>query len=327
MEKEKIFVLVGPTASGKTAAAIGVAERINNVLKRNAVEIVSADSIQIYRGLDIGSAKPNADEMNGIPHHLLDFVDYSEPGFNVAMYRKAATDVIHSINERNGIPIVVGGTGLYINSLVYPLNFSEAKPNFERREVLAKLEEDSPGSLHRMLSEIDAETSARLHPNDVKRIIRAIEVYEQTGQTLSDAGGDFSNERGKDIEFFPIMAGLKMDRELLYERIEKRIDMMLESGLIKEVENLLASNPDRSLPALQGLGYKQLIMYLDGKYTLDEAIYLIKRDTRRFAKRQISWFKRDKRIRWFDADEYSSKDELVDAIFEYYLNVGEIKNV
>lgn len=327
MEKEKIFVLVGPTASGKTEAAIGVAERINNVRKRNAVEIVSADSIQIYRGLDIGSAKPNADEMNGIPHHLLDFVDYSDPSFNVAMYRRTATDVIHSINERNGIPIVVGGTGLYINSLVYPLNFSEAKPNFQRREVLAKLEEDSPGSLHRMLSEIDAETSARLHPNDIKRIIRAIEVYEQTGQTLSDAGGDFSNERGKDIEFFPIMAGLKMDRKLLYERIEKRIDIMLESGLIKEVENLLASNPNRSLPALQGLGYKQLIMYLDGKYTLDEAINLIKRDTRRFAKRQISWFKRDKRIRWFDSEEYSSKDELVDAIFEYYLNVGEIKNV
>lgn len=327
MGKEKIFVLVGPTAIGKTAAAIGVAERINSVLKRNAVEIVSADSIQIYRGLDIGSAKPNVDEMKGIPHHLLDFVDYCDPGYNVAMYRKAASDVIQSINERNGIPIVVGGTGLYINSLVYPLNFSEAKPNFQRRETLAKLEEASPGSLHRMLSEIDAETSARLHPNDTKRIIRAIEVYEQTGHTLSDAGGDFSNERGKDIEFIPIMAGLKMDRGLLYERIEKRIDMMLESGLINEVETLLAFNPNRNLPALQGLGYKQIIMYLDGKCTLDEAINLIKRDTRRFAKRQISWFKRDKRIKWFDLEEYSSGDELADVIFEYYLNIGEITNV
>ncbi len=324
MSRNKIFVLVGPTASGKTAASIGVAKRINAAVGRNAAEIISADSIQIYKSLDVGSAKPTPTEMCGITHHLLDFVDYRDTGFNVSMFRKAASDVIHGIIAREGVPMVVGGTGLYINSLVYPLNFSEAEPDPERRAELTAIEKASPGILHSMLSEIDPVSAQKLHTNDTKRLIRAIEVYEQTGKTLFELGGDFTNERGNKTEFEPVMAGLTLDRGLLYERIERRIDMMLDAGLLDEVKGLLSNDPDRSLPALQGLGYKQLIMYLDGKCSLDEAIYLIKRDTRRFAKRQISWFKRDKRIRWFDASDHS-QSELSDAIFDYFID-SEGKN-
>lgn len=315
--KKRIYAVVGPTASGKTAAAVEVAEMMNAALGRNAAEIISADSIQIYKGLDIGSAKPNETEKRGVVHHLLDVVDYTDSSFNVAVYRESAVKTIDDIISRGGIPIVVGGTGLYINSIVYPLNFSEAEPDFGRREVLAEMERRSPGILLGMLSEFDPQTAARLHPNDTKRIIRAIEVYERTGETLSSACGDFKNERGLEIEFDPIMAGLTMPRALLYERIEARIDRMLEDGLVDEVRSILEQNPDRKLPALQGLGYKQIIMYLDGACSFDDAVYLIKRDTRRFAKRQISWFKRDKRIRWFDTSEYSDGG-LVKAIYDYF---------
>ena len=318
MIKDRIYVLVGPTASGKTAAAIGIAKLINARLGRTA-EIVSADSIQIYKDLDVGSAKPSLEEMQGIRHHMLDFVDHREPGYNVAVYREQALAVIRDIIARGNIPFVVGGTGLYINSIVFPLNFSEAVPDFERREVLSETESQYPGTLHRMLTEIDPVTAARLHPNDTKRLIRAIEVFERTGTTLSEAGGDFTNERGNEIEFEPIMAGLNMERKLLYERIEHRVDLMMEAGLIDEVKRILSSDPDRSLPALQGLGYKQLIMYLDGKCTLNEAVYLIKRDTRRFAKRLISWFRRDKRIRWFETDK-CSPEVLENDIFSYYFD-------
>ena len=317
MEKKKIYVIVGPTASGKTAAAVEVAEMMNAALGKNAAEIVSADSIQIYRGLDIGSAKPNEEEKRGIVHHLLDVTDYTDPSYNVAVYRENAVKTVDDIISRGGIPIVVGGTGLYINSIVYPLNFSEAEPDFKRREELAYMEQQSPGILLSMLSEFDPQTAARLHPNDIKRIIRAIEVYERTGETLSSACGDFKNEKGLEIEFEPIMAGLNMPRALLYERIEMRIDKMLENGLVDEVRSVLKQNPDRKLPSLQGLGYKQIIMYLDGVCSFDDAVYLIKRDTRRFAKRQISWFKRDKRIRWFDPTEYSGNG-LAKAIYDYF---------
>lgn len=323
-EKIRIYVIVGPTASGKTAAAIGVAKLMNEHYGRPVAEIISADSIQIYREMDIGSAKPTLDEMQGIPHHMLDIADIGDGGYNVALFRKNAGCCIHDIVKRGGIPIIVGGTGLYVNSLVFPLNFSEAEPDFERREELTRQECESPGMLHKMLSEIDPDTARRLHPNDTKRIVRAIEVYEQTGKTLSSVGGDFINERGAEIEFEPIIAGLNMDRKMLYERIEKRVDLMLEAGFLDEVKRIMVKGYDRSLPALQGLGYKQLIMHLNGECTLDEAIELIKRDTRRFAKRQISWFKRDERIKWFDTQEYMDGVELSNAIFKDFMASREM---
>lgn len=311
--KQRIYIIAGPTASGKTAAAIGVAKRMN-------AEIVSADSIQIYRGLDIGSAKPSVQEQCGVPHHLIDCVDIEDRSFNVAMFRERASEKIREIASREKNALVVGGTGLYINALTYPLNFSSAEPNIERREELSKMEDADPGCLHKMLSTIDPATAQRLHVNDRKRIIRAIEIFEQTGQTASAHGGDFSNARGEEIEFEPIIAALCFsDRAKLYERIERRVDLMIENGLIDEVKAVAEKGYDRSLPALQGLGYKQLLMYLDGECSFDEAIELIKRDTRRFAKRQISWFKRDKRIHSFFADKETA-DGLVQSLYEYFMN-------
>lgn len=309
IDKPKIYLIVGPTASGKTAASISVAKRMN-------AEIISADSIQIYKGLDIGSAKPTAEEMDGVPHHLLDCVEIDDLGFNVSAFRDLAVKAIYDIISRDKTPLIVGGTGLYVNSLIYPLNFSKAEPDFERREELLEMERAEPGRLHKLLETIDPSSAQRLHANDTKRIIRAIEVYEKTGETLTSHGGDFANKRGDEIEFDPVIAGISMDRALLYSRIEKRIDIMLASGLLDEVDSILAKGYDRTLPALQGLGYKQLIMYRNGELSYNEAVELIKRDTRRFAKRQISWFKRDERIRWFYADTLG--DMLADSIFDYF---------
>lgn len=311
--KPKIFLIVGPTASGKTAASITTAKRIN-------AEIISADSIQVYKGLDIGSAKPSAEEMDGVPHHLLDFADIDDTSFNVSVFRELAIKKIGEIQSRGKNALIVGGTGLYVNSLIYPLNFSQAEPDFERRAELEQLEQNSPGVLHGMLASFDPDSAERLHPNDTKRIIRAIEVFEKTGSTLSAHGGDFANERGETIAFDPVIAGITMDRARLYRRIEKRIDMMMEAGLLDEVDSIIEKGYASDLPALQGLGYKQLIMYRKGEVSLDEAVELIKRDTRRFAKRQISWFKRDKRIRWFSADE----PEIAERIKDYFL--AELNN-
>lgn len=309
-DKPKIYLIVGPTACGKTACSIEIAKRMN-------AEIISADSIQIYKTLDIGSAKPTKEEMSGVPHHLLDCVEIDDTGFNVAVYRERAAELIRDIVSRGKKPLIVGGTGLYVNSLIFPLDFSAAGPDFDRRDELAEIERAKPGTLHEMLQSIDPMTAKRLHVNDTKRLIRAIEVYEQTGKTLSSHGGDFANERGGEIEFEPLIAGITMDRALLYSRIEKRVDLMIEQGLLAEVDAILEKGYDLSLPALQGLGYKQLIAFRNGEYTFDEAVELIKRDTRRFAKRQISWFKRDKRIRWFAADELG--EEMPQKIMEYFM--------
>ncbi len=309
-DKQKIYLIVGPTACGKTACSIEIAKKLD-------AEIISADSIQIYKSLDIGSAKPTAEEMDGVPHHLLDCVEIDDVGFNVAVYRERAAECIRDIAARGKKPLIVGGTGLYVNSLIFPLDFSSAEPDFGRREELARLESENKGTLRAMLEKIDPAAAARLHANDTKRLIRAIEVYEQTGRTLTSHGGDFANEQGAEIEFDPVIAGITMDRALLYSRIEKRVDLMIGQGLLDEVDAILAKGFDPSLPALQGLGYKQLIAFRNGEYSFDEAVELIKRDTRRFAKRQISWFKRDKRIRWFPADELGSA--LPAVILEYFL--------
>lgn len=308
-EKPKIYLIVGPTASGKTAVSIDIAERMN-------AEIISADSIQVYKRLDIGSAKPSIAERRGIAHHLLDCVEIDDISFNVSAFREAAFDTIRSILARGKTPLVVGGTGLYVNTLIFPLNFSKAAPDFERRNELAMLEAQNRGALHRMLEQVDHDTAARLHANDTKRIIRALEVYEKTGIPLSAHGGDFANTRGADIEFEPVIAGITMERAHLYSRIERRIDMMLNQGLLNEVDSILASGFDPSLPALQGLGYKQLIAYRAGELSYEEAVETIKRDTRRFAKRQLSWFKRDKRIRWFSLDKLG--DALSENVYRYF---------
>ncbi len=308
---ERIFVLLGPTAVGKTTVSISLAKLLN-------AEIISADSIQVYRGLDIGSAKPSVDERQGIMHHLLDVADIGDERFSVAEFQRLASECISDIAARNRLPLVVGGTGLYINALTYPLQFTSVPGDEAIRSSLQAEERENPGSLYMRLQKIDPMTAARLHPNDSKRIIRALEVYEVSGRTFSSYGDDFANRSQEQPPYRPIIVGLTMRREALYARIEQRVDDMMRMGLLDEVRNIYEKGFDDSIPALQGLGYKQLFRHLKGETSLEEAVDDIKKETRRFAKRQFTWFKRDMRIRWFDVEEYSSTDVLANAIAEHY---------
>ena len=239
MEELKLILIVGPTASGKTAASIYAAIKLNG-------EIVSADSIQVYKGMDIGSAKPTMQERQGIPHHLMDAIDINSPKFSVAEFRKMAGEAIEDIAGRGKQPIVVGGTGLYINSLVFPLNFTEVQSDEKLRSELSEIEErQGRGTLHAMLQEEDPESAARLHPNDTKRIIRALEVLRLTGKPIDAHGGDFSNKAGAEIPYNPVMIGLTMPRAMLYDRINRRVDIMLEQGA-GDIRQELRPKPTRT---------------------------------------------------------------------------------
>lgn len=309
--KIKIGLIVGPTASGKTAASIALAKKLD-------AEIVSADSIQVYRGMDIGSAKPTMEERQGIPHHLMDAVDIDSPRFSVAEYRRMAGEAIEDIINRGKYPLIVGGTGLYVNSLIYPLNFTTVASDEKLRAKLAALEQAQKGAVYALLKKEDPKAAERLHPNDTKRIIRALEVVRLTGKPIDDHGGDFANSANAEIPYQPTIIGLTMPREALYERINLRVDIMLEQGLLDEAKAIYDAGYDASLPALQGLGYKQLFKYFGGEYTLEQTIDAIKLETRRFAKRQLTWFRRDKRIIWFDISDYPNKDALNDAIYRIF---------
>ncbi len=305
MDKTKLGVLVGPTASGKTALSIKIAKRMD-------AEIVSADSIQLYRGFDIGSAKPTHEERQGIKHHLIDVYEPTEQNASVSRFQTLAKETIEDIASRKKFPLVVGGTGLYVNALTFPLNFTGAKSDPALREELLVMEKQTPGSLHALLEELDPKSAARLHKNDVKRVARAIEVARLTGKTIDEYGGDFENKRSTEIPYDVRMIGLAMPRELLYERIERRVDEMMQKGLLGEVRRLKELGVTADMPAMQGLGYKQLYEHLNGVTSLEQAVASVKLETRHFAKRQITWFKRDKRIRWFDVTQYKSLDALTD---------------
>lgn len=305
--KTSIAIVLGPTACGKTAASIEAAKQLN-------AEIISADSIQVYEQLDIGSAKPTQQEMDGVPHHMLGVVPVNDKKYSVAAYRKEADSCIADITKRGKLPLIVGGTGLYINALTYPLRFTEIPGDEAVRAALQAEEEQAPGVLYEKLSQVDSITASRLHPNDKKRIIRAMEVYTVSGKPLSAFGTDFSNDAGEATPYNAIQIGLTMPRELLYERIEQRVDTMLTLGLYEEVKSLFEKGYDRSLPALQGLGYKQLLNHFYGDCTLEEAIAAIKLETRHFAKRQMTWFKRDSRIQWLDVTAYASAEALAQEI-------------
>lgn len=308
MARTRILVIAGPTASGKTAVAVELA-------KLTGGEIVSADSIQVYRGLDIGSAKPAMAERRGVAHHMLDVASVADGSFSVAEYKRLASECIEEISCRGRLPIVAGGTGLYINALTYPLQFTSVPADPAVREALQGEQARDPGSLYRRLQEIDPATALRLHPNDGKRIVRALEVYEVSGLPLSAHGTDFQNAAGAEPPFDAALFGLNMDRALLYERIERRVDAMMRAGLLDETRALLELPAD--LPALQGLGYKQLLRHLRGETTLEEAMEDIKRETRRYAKRQLTWFRRDGRIRWLDAGGSDAK-ALAETIYHEY---------
>lgn len=305
--KKNIVIIAGPTASGKTKIGIELAKKIDG-------EIVSADSMQIYKYMDIGSAKPTREEMQGVPHHMIDVVDPKEE-FSVALYRQMAVDCIDNIIKRGKVPIIVGGTGLYINSLTYPLDFTETAKDEEYRFYLQNLaEEKGSHFIHEMLKDVDPESYNRLHPNDLKRIIRALEVYKNTGRPISE----FQRQSKKrEIDFNLAYFGLTMDRTKLYERINQRVDEMFEKGLIDEVKKLKEMGYTKDMTSMQGIGYKEVFDYLDGYLTLEEVKDIIKQNTRRYAKRQLTWFRREDRIFWINLDEFSSIDEVLNVMINY----------
>ncbi|MEW6541084.1 MAG: tRNA (adenosine(37)-N6)-dimethylallyltransferase MiaA [Bacillota bacterium] len=286
-----LVIIAGPTATGKTEAGIDVALACGG-------EIVSADSMMVYRGMDIGTAKPSASERRGVPHHLIDVADPDEE-FNVVRYQQLAGERIADILGRNRVPLLVGGTGFYIRSVVEDYRFGVQADRGLRNRLQETAELYGTVRLHRHLAVVDPVTARRLHPNDQRRIVRALEVYYQSGIPFSRHPG----RRGGAPKYLPVMFGLNMDRARLYRRIEARVDAMVQAGLVREVEALLAKGYGPELTAMKGLGYKEIAAHLRGELTLEEAIRILKRNTRRFAKRQLTWFRRDERIRWLDVEE------------------------
>ncbi len=306
-----LLVIVGPTATGKTAVAVEVAKRLNG-------EIVSADSMLIYRFMDIGTAKPAARERQGIPHHMIDIIDPDEP-YSVALYQKQAEEHIREIAGRGRLPMLVGGTGLYVRSVIDRYNFP--RPGFDA-ELRRKLQEEAAASgreaVYRRLVEVDPETARKIHPHNLKRVIRALEVYYLTGVPVSRR-----QEQKTGPQYSLAMFGLIMDRSLLYRRIEERVDKMLAAGLVEEVRRLLNSGYGPELVSMQGLGYKEVAQYLTGQTTLEEAIYLLKRNTRRFARRQLTWFGRDPRLKWIDVTQLSDPKDVAAEIVRLAAGVFE----
>lgn len=302
-----VIVIVGPTASGKTRLSIELAKCLNG-------EIVSADSMQIYKYMDIGTAKPTLDEMQGIKHYLIDEVLPSEE-FNVVKFKELANKYIEEIFAKDKQPIIVGGTGLYISSLINNINFSESECDWELREELKRqAEEHGPQFIHDKLKLVDEQAANNIHPNNVKRVIRALEVYHQTQKPIS-----YHNEMSKVVpsKYNFILIGLTMDRQLLYERIDKRVDIMLENGLIDEVKGLVCQGFADSLISMQGIGYKEVLSYINNEKTLEETVEIIKRDSRRYAKRQITWFKRINEIKWFSIDNYGNNNNIDEDVKGY----------
>ncbi len=292
----QIIVVAGPTASGKTAAAVALAKQFDG-------EVISADSMQIYRHMDIASAKPTREEMQGIPHHLLDFVSPFAP-FSVADYVKLAREKIAEIEARGKLPIVAGGTGLYISSLVDNIQFTEEKSDSGVRErLMMEAEEKGIEALYEKLSAIDPEAAKNIHPNNKKRVIRALELFETTGLTLTE-----QNKRSRQTPppFEAFMLALSPIRERLYERIERRVDQMAEQGLFEETKRLMDMGLTKEMQSMQGIGYKEAFDYLLGDVSREECLEEIKKATRHYAKRQLTWFRRDDRYHWVNPEEEGS---------------------
>lgn len=290
--KKKLLVIVGPTAVGKTFVSVETAKMIGS-------EIISADAMQIYIGMDIGTAKIHEDEKQGIPHHMIDLV-YPDEKFTVSDFKTRSETIIERLHASDKIPVVAGGTGLYVNALLYNLNFSNTMSDARVRSKLTQLlEAHGKEHLHKMLASFDPISANKIHMNNAKRVMRALEVYYITGRPFSSFNTDF-REESDDYDF--VIIGLEMDRQLLYNRINRRVDDMVKEGLIEEVSRLRALGYGRELTSMQGIGYKEIMQYLDRETTLEESIRLLKRNTRRLAKRQFTWFKADRRIRWINVD-------------------------
>ncbi len=300
-EKKNLVILTGPTAVGKTKLSIELAKRIGG-------EIISADSMQVYKYMDIGSAKIMPNEMEGVPHHLIDVLEPTED-FDVYRFQQMAKEKMKEIYERGHIPVIVGGTGFYIQALLYDIDFAQSEEDTKLRSELEKIAaQEGAHKVHEMLREVDPQAAEEIHENNVKRVIRAIEYFRQTGEKISEHNKE-QREKASPYNFCYFV--LNDDRKKLYERIEQRVDLMLEAGLVAEIEKLLGMGCKRESTAMQGLGYKEIIDYLQGEHDLERAVYLIKRDTRHFAKRQITWFKREKDVVWVQRDEIGQDENLI----------------
>ncbi len=298
-----LIIIAGPTACGKTSVSIELAKQLNG-------SIISADSMQVYKYMDIGTAKIKKDEMNGIKHYLIDELMPDEE-FSAAIFQRMAKKAYFKIMSENKIPMLVGGTGFYLNSFLYNTDFSIKKTDYTIRNELTKLAEEKGNDfIYNMLKDIDSDYANIVHKNNLKKVIRAIEYYKETGEKFSVCN---SREKRNEPVYNYNMFILNMDRERLYKRIEKRIDIMIEDGLINEVKSLL-DKYSRSLVSMQGLGYKEIASYLYGECSLDEAIYILKRDTRRFAKRQLTWFKHQCDGTWVNVDDFDSISDVVNYI-------------
>ncbi|SDC45697.1 tRNA dimethylallyltransferase [Paenibacillus sp. UNCCL117] len=311
--KPRLLVLVGPTAVGKTKLSLTLAQLYG-------AEIISGDSMQVYRGMDIGTAKASQEELALVKHHLIDIHDPNEP-FSAAEFQERSVPLIREIDGRGRLPFIVGGTGLYIESVCYDFQFSETGSDEPFREEMQRFADlEGAGALHQKLAEVDPPSAARLHPNDVRRVIRALEIYRLTGERMSE-----QLERQKRTTPYQLcIVGLTMDRAILYKRIEERIDLMLEQGLVDEVSRLLAQGVSSSALSMQGLGYKEIVAYLEGRLTLAESVDLLKKNTRHFAKRQLSWFRHMKDIEWVNVSEmadFSTQLQAVRGIIATKLNL------
>lgn len=302
-----LIILTGPTAVGKTALSIRLAKAIGG-------EIISADSMQVYRRMDIGSAKITKEEMMGIPHHLIDVLEPDEE-FNVTVFQKLAKVAVEEIYSRGNIPIVAGGTGFYIQALLNDIDFTENGEDTSIRDELEALAKEKGAEyLHGMLLAIDPESAEQIHANNKKRVIRAIEYYRQTGERISEHN---KRERQKESPYDFLYYVVNTDRDILYQRIDQRVDEMMKQGLVEEVKELKDSGCTRDMVSMQGLGYKEILDHLQGECTLSDAVYLLKRDTRHFAKRQITWFKRERDVKWLNLPDFNNDmDKVLETMIQ-----------
>lgn len=312
-EKKKLIILTGPTAVGKTKLSIETARMLN-------AEIISADSMQVYKYMDIGTAKITKEEMEDITHYMVDELEPEEE-FNVVVFKRLALKYMDEIYKKGKIPLIVGGTGFYIQALLYDIDFTENDDDGGaiRRELEELVRVKGEEYLHSELAKVDKESADDIHPNNVKKVIRALEYYRLTGQKMSEHNKE---QRQKESPYNFLYLVLNDDRQLLYDRIDKRIDIMLKDGLIDEVKFLKEKGYTKDLVSMQGLGYKEILDYLDGSSTLDEAIYILKRDTRHFAKRQLTWFRREKVTTWIDKSKFENDEAILGYIKDLAIEKG-----
>ncbi len=298
--KKPLIILTGPTAVGKTALSLNLAEAVNG-------ELISADSMQVYRFMDIGTAKIMPEEQRGIKHYLIDVFDPTED-FNVVIFQSMAKEAMEKIYAQGKIPIVVGGTGFYIQALLYDIDFEDTEVSAYRKELTDYYEKNGAHALHELLKDVDPVSYNEIHENNIKRVIRALEFYHDTGYPISRHNEE---QRQKESPYNFSYFVLNHDRNILYKRIEDRIDQMVQDGLVEEVNKLLSYGCTKEMVSMQGLGYKEIIPYLEHTCTLEEAIYTLKRDTRHFAKRQLTWFRREKEVTWIDKTQFASEEEML----------------